>query len=134
MKTKVLRIVIIDDNMHLLSSLEQLLTMLGHSVFDASTPESGIALALERRPNLLICDISLQGSMNGYGVARMLRMNAALAGTFLVALSGNSQQDDREKSAQAGFDRHVAKPASLADIKGILDEALLHQLRGGYAA
>lgn len=129
MKNKALNIVIIDDNQHLLASLENLLTILGHTVFAASTAEAGMQLVQERRPGMLFCDIALQGKINGYGVARMLRMNAAVAGAFFVALSGNSTQEDREKSVQAGFDRHVAKPASLADISGVLDAAWIHQLR-----
>ncbi len=134
MKTKALKIVVIDDNLHLLSSLEKLLKTLGHTVFGATTAEAGMQLVQQCRPSLLICDIALQGAINGYGVARMLRMNTAVGGAFFVAMSGNSTQEDREKSVQAGFDRHVAKPASLADINGVIDAAWIHQLRSGHAA
>ena len=134
MKNEALKIVIIDDNLHLLSSLEKLLTMLGHTVAGALTAEAGMQLVQECRPSLLICDIALQGTINGYGVARMLRMNAAVADAFFVAMSGNSKQEDREKSVQAGFDRHVAKPASLADIKRVIDDALMHRVRRGLVA
>ena len=136
MKIKALKIVIIDDNLHLRTSLEKLLTILGHTVFMASTAEAGMDLVKAHCPGLLICDISLQGAINGYGVARMRRLDTtvSIAGTYFVALSGNHQQQDREKSLQAGFDRHVAKPASLADIKDIIDHTLRHRLRRGLLA
>jgi CheY-like chemotaxis protein len=129
LKTKQLSIVLIDDNLHLRTSLAKVLADMGHDVEAAATAEAGLQLARERQPDLVICDIALQSEMNGYGVARTIKLNTRLASTFLVALSGNSSQEDRERSASAGFDRHLAKPAAIDDIQGLLDDAWLHKLR-----
>jgi CheY-like chemotaxis protein len=129
LKPKQLSIVLIDDNLHLRTSLAKVLADMGHDVEAAATAEAGLQLARERQPDLVICDIALQSEMNGYGVARTIKLNTRLASTFLVALSGNSSQEDRERSASAGFDRHLAKPAAIDDIQGLLDDAWLHKLR-----
>ena len=128
-KPKQLKIVVIDDNLHLRTSLAAVLGDLGHVVQVGATAEEGLQLARDSQPDLVICDIALQSEMNGYGVARAMRLNTRLATTFLVALSGNSSQEDRMRSANAGFDRHVAKPAAIDDIQGLLDDAWLHKLR-----
>ncbi len=49
-------------------------------------------------------------SMDGYEVARRLRQMPRLDGTRLVALTGWGQEDDRRRTAEAGFDRHVVTP------------------------
>lgn len=124
-----LKIVVIDDEKNLLASLDTLLTSLGHSVSTSPSGEHGIALAQAVMPDVIICDIAMQGGVNGYGVVRSLRLNQNFAKTFIVALSGNSQQEDYEKSSRAGFDRHIAKPASLEKLHLLMDDAWRHKMR-----
>ncbi len=73
----------------------------------------GIAKAQEFLPEVVLCDIGLPG-MDGYAVARAFRAESALRGAFLVALSGYALPEDLERAQAAGFDRHLAKPPSLA--------------------
>ena len=58
--------------------------------------------------------------MDGYDVARALRANELLNGTSLVALSGYALPEDLQRAAQAGFNRHLAKPPNLAKLEGLL--------------
>jgi CheY-like chemotaxis protein len=58
--------------------------------------------------------------MDGYAVARALRADAVLRDTFLIALSGYAQPEDLQRSAEAGFDRHVAKPPDPDEIERLL--------------
>ena len=124
-----MKIVVIDDEQNLLASLDTLLSSLGHSVSTSSSGEHGIALTQTVMPDMVICDISMKGGVNGYGVVRSLRLNQHFAKTFIVALSGNSQQEDYEKSSRAGFDRHIAKPTSLEKLHMLMDDAWRHKLR-----
>jgi CheY-like chemotaxis protein len=57
--------------------------------------------------------------MNGYEVARAFRDDEALRSTFLVALSGYAQAEDLTKARAAGFDQHLAKPASMQKIRQV---------------
>lgn len=124
-----LKIVIIDDEKNLLASLDTLLSSFGHSISTSSSGEHGIALTHAVTPDVVICDIAMQGGINGYGVVRSLRLNQNFSKTFIVSLSGHSQQQDYEKSACAGFDRHIAKPVSLEKLLLLMDDAWRHKLR-----
>jgi CheY-like chemotaxis protein len=70
----------------------------------------------------VISDIGLPG-MDGYDVARPFRRHEALRDTFLVAVSGHAQPGDVQRARNAGFNRHVAKPASLNRLEHLLAEA-----------
>ena len=68
----------------------------------------------------MLLDIGLPG-MNGYEVARRLRGSEALAGVTLVGLSGYSQDDDRRRAREAGFDHYLVKPIDAAELINIID-------------
>jgi signal transduction histidine kinase len=102
-------VLVIEDNVDAGQTLAEILEMQGHRVRVARDGRSGVALARELRPDVVLCDIGLP-DLDGYEVARSLRADDALRGTRLVALSGYAQPEDRERARQAGFDAHVAKP------------------------
>ena len=58
--------------------------------------------------------------VHGYEVARRLRDQPGTAECVLVAVTGWGQEDDRQRAREAGFDRHLVKPADPADIETIL--------------
>jgi CheY-like chemotaxis protein len=60
--------------------------------------------------------------MDGLEVARRMRADPDLAGTKLIALTGYGQDEDRRMSQEAGFDRHLVKPVSIDDLRGLLAE------------
>jgi CheY-like chemotaxis protein len=60
--------------------------------------------------------------MNGYQVARALHDDPEMRDARLVALSGYARPEDRERSAAAEFDEHLAKPPSVEAIESILAE------------
>ena len=103
------RILIVEDNADSARGLEALLSLDGHTVRVERDGASAIAAADAFRPEVILLDIGLPG-MDGYAVARALRTNPRLAGTKLVAVTGYGQQEDRERSRQAGFDDHLVKP------------------------
>ncbi len=112
-------IVIIEDNADAAETLAELLAFDGHRVEAASGGRSGIELVQRVRPDIVFCDIGLP-DMSGYEVARALRGDGALRDTRLVALSGYAQPEDRERSREAGFDAHLAKPPDLDALNALL--------------
>jgi CheY-like chemotaxis protein len=109
-----LSIVVIEDNDDLRDTVCLLLTMLGHTVDAANTGERGVDLILEKRPDVAFVDIGLPG-IDGYEVARRLRAQLTQGQVHLIAMTGFGQGSDRQRSQEAGFDAHLAKPAD-ADI------------------
>ncbi|HEX5419005.1 MAG TPA: ATP-binding protein, partial [Gammaproteobacteria bacterium] len=115
-----LRILLVDDNVDFASSLALLLKEMGHQVSVAHEAQGGLEAARALRPEVAFLDIGLPG-INGYELARQLRELAAAADTVLIALSGWGQQQDRMRSHQAGFARHMVKPVELKQILAVLD-------------
>jgi PAS domain S-box-containing protein len=112
-------IVVVEDNPDAGQTLADLLASEGHTVHLARDAASGIALAREIRPDLVLCDIGLP-DLDGYEVARRLRAEPALAGTRIVALSGYALPEDQERAREAGFDGHCAKPCPLERIAELI--------------
>jgi CheY-like chemotaxis protein len=102
-------VLVIDDNRDAADSLAQLVSLLGHDVDVAYDGPTAIARARERPPDVVLCDLGLPG-MTGYDVARSLR-DLHAGGVRLVALSGYGQPEDVRAATEAGFERHVTKPA-----------------------
>jgi signal transduction histidine kinase len=111
-------VLVVDDNVDAADSLAELVELLGHSTMVAYDGPSAIAKAAANPPDIVLCDLGLPG-MSGYEVARALRAGRR-NDVRLVAVSGYAQPEDVKRAAEAGFDRHVAKPADPAVIERIL--------------
>lgn len=109
-----LRIVVIEDNRDAAESLRLLLSLFGHEVHVAFDGAAGLAAARSFRPDVLLSDLGLPGTLDGYGVARAVRADPELSRMHLVALSGYGQEEDRRRTQEAGFDRHLVKPVDPA--------------------
>ncbi len=112
------RVLVIEDNADAADTLRDALEIEGHAVQVAYNGPDGIALAREFHPQVVVCDIGLPG-MDGYDVARAFRADDALKTACLVALSGYAQPEDLRHAAEAGFDRHVAKPPTLESLEQV---------------
>jgi PAS domain S-box-containing protein len=105
-------VLLIEDNLDAGQSLADILTLRGHRARLARDGRSGIELARELRPDVVVCDIGLP-DVDGYEVARTLRGDDTLRSLRLIALSGYAQAEDLQRAREAGFDVHIAKPADL---------------------
>jgi CheY-like chemotaxis protein len=114
------RILLVEDNVDLAEMLAAYLQQLGHEVIQARDGRTGLDVALQQRPEVIVCDIGLPG-LDGYEIARRLRQAAVPLACVLIAVSGYGNSIDRQRARQAGFDHHLTKPADpvqLADLIG----------------
>jgi PAS domain S-box-containing protein len=118
-----LRALVVDDNEDAAETLSAILGMLHHDVRVAFDGETAFALAIEYRPDVVFMDIGLPG-IDGYEVARRLRLLPDLNGMVLIALTGYGEQSSRDRSKEAGFDHHWVKPVPLQRITEFLSSAL----------
>jgi len=58
--------------------------------------------------------------MDGYEVARRLRLEPAMRDMKLVAMTGYGQEEDRQRAFEAGFNAHLVKPADPAALQALL--------------
>jgi signal transduction histidine kinase len=114
-----LSVVLIEDNEDIRESMSEFLSDLGHSVCSAEDGGRGLAMILETKPDVAIVDVGLP-VLDGYQVATQVRERMGDAAPRLVAMTGYGQEADRRRARDAGFDRHLVKPAELKDIIAVL--------------
>ncbi len=115
------RILVVDDNVDVAETMATFLDLIGHTIETAHNGADAVTAALAFRPQVAFVDIGLPG-MNGYEVAERLRLEPALTGIVLVALTGWGNAEDRRKAHEAGFDHHLTKPVDLARLETMLAE------------
>ncbi len=116
-----LRILVIEDNRDLADLLGTMLTMAGHQAVVSYNGYEGVEKAKRFRPDIVFCDIGLPG-MDGFKVAKVIKENDDLKDSLLVALTGYAGKSDIKLSMESGFDKHLAKPVSLASIQQLINE------------
>jgi signal transduction histidine kinase len=117
-----LNVALVEDNDDVRLLMGEVLASWGHLVSEASTGAIGVDLILKGRPDIAFIDIGLP-DMDGYELARQIVSVLGCDKPLLVALSGFGQRRDRERARRAGFDDHLTKPASPADLRRLLGEA-----------
>jgi PAS domain S-box-containing protein len=116
------RVLIVEDNADARESLETLLSLEGHEVATAADGPSALRVAASFAPHIALIDIGLPG-LDGYEVARALRLTPSTRHVRLVALTGYGQIEDRRKALEAGFDTHMTKPVDPDALARLLDIA-----------
>jgi signal transduction histidine kinase/DNA-binding response OmpR family regulator len=106
------RILVVDDLAASAETLATLLEMEGFEVRMAHEGQTALEVAREFRPHVVLLDIGLPG-MNGFEVANGLRNQPESREALLIALTGYGETESRSRSAQAGFDFHMVKPADV---------------------
>ncbi|KND57514.1 Two-component hybrid sensor and regulator [Candidatus Paraburkholderia schumanniana] len=113
------RILLVDDNADVALALSMLLEALGHQVRTEHDGPRALASIDEFRPDVVVLDIGLPG-MSGFEVAREMRQRQATRDALLLALTGWSSDADRQNALDAGFDHHLTKPVTIADLEAAL--------------
>lgn len=105
-------ILYIEDNVSNRELVKRVLQVEGYEVLEAPDGLSGLRLAQQHTPDLILMDINLP-EMDGYAVTATLRQIEALDQTPIVALTANVMRGDREKSLSAGCDGYIRKPIDI---------------------
>ncbi len=113
------RVMVVDDNHDVANMLGALLRALGEEVAIAYDGAEALEQAPTFRPELVLLDLGMP-HVNGYEAARRMRAEPWGAATMLVALTGWGQEQDRKRTAAAGFDRHLTKPTDAAALRELL--------------
>lgn len=121
------RILIIEDDTASRWLVKYLLVAAGYATLEADDGGVGLLIALNERPDLIICDLQMP-VMNGYEVVRALQSDPAWCPVPIIAVTAFSMTGDRETALTAGFDEHITKPISpetfTAQVEVFLPQAL----------
>ena len=113
------RILLVDDNLDAAETLGTILELSGHQVTLAHDGEQALALAAELRPEVVLLDIGLP-KLDGYEVARRLRLDPENANMLVVAVTGYGKEEDRNRGQAAGFHHHLVKPVDPGALQALL--------------
>jgi PAS domain S-box-containing protein len=118
------RVLVVDDNPDALDSLSRLVTKMGNDVCKARDGLEALEAAEQFQPDIVLMDLGMP-NMNGYEAARSIRQQPWGRDLMLVATTGWGQEEDRRRTAEAGFDHHLVKPIQAAVLCDLLDDPLL---------
>lgn len=114
------KILIVDDSRDVTDSMAMLLGALGHDTRAAHDGQSALQIGAAYRPYAVILDIGLP-DMNGYEVARRVRLEQWGAQVLLIAATGWGQEADRHLADVAGFAVHLTKPIDFEALQAVLE-------------
>jgi CheY-like chemotaxis protein len=126
---KVLTVMVVDDNVDAAHMLGMFLEALGHRVLIEHHPWQAIERARIETPDVFLLDIGLP-EMDGKELARRLRSDPGTARALFIAVTGYSQEQDRDAALNAGFDHHFAKPVDSTRLAGLLSGSSSGALSG----
>ena len=122
------RVLVVDDSRDGADSLRALLELLGAEVRRTTTRPTALVAVSAFQPEVVLLDIGMPG-MDGFEVARRIRLHPKSRKVTLIALTGWGHEKDRRDSEAAGFDHHLIKPVDMARaLQGRL-LAAVHQVR-----
>ncbi len=115
------RILIADDNVDSAVSMAMMLSIMGHEVRTAHDGLEAVATASAFQPDLILLDIGMP-KLNGYDACRRIREQPWSKNALIAALTGWGQEEDKRRSQEAGFDRHLVKPVEPDALEKLLVE------------
>jgi len=103
------KILLIEDHAEIRENIAEIMEMANYSVLTADNGKSGIALAIEQIPDLIICDITMP-ELDGYGVLHLVRKNTLLRNVPFIFLTGRSERAEIRRGMESGADDYITKP------------------------
>jgi two-component system phosphate regulon response regulator PhoB len=106
------RLLIVEDQADIRELIRLTLDLEEFEIDEAANGEQGWALAERLKPRLVLLDVMMPGSMDGFEVCRRIKANAALRHTKVLMLTARGQDSDRAEGQRAGADGYLTKPFS----------------------
>ena len=116
------RVLVVDDNSDMRTTLRLLLQLGGHQVDEAADGVRGLEMLLRLRPDVAFIDLGLPGR-DGYELAQAVRKAPRGESLYLVALTGYGQPQDRRRALEVGFNAYLVKPVYQNDLARVLAAA-----------
>ena len=118
-----MKILVADDEPHIVMALEFLLRKQGYEVLIARNGDEALALVDSARPDLVLLDVMMP-ARSGYDVCKEIRARPDLAGMKVVMLSAKGGQRDVQQGLAAGADLYISKPFSNRELLDRIDALL----------
>src|SRR5712691_7778067 len=115
------RVLIIEDDADSRRAMAELFARENWKVFEAGDGDAGVNLAVQHRPEVILCDLLMPKS-NGFQVCRTIRQQ--LQPTKIIVISGRDYPVDRASALEAGADEYLLKPITWELLCDAIDRLL----------
>jgi len=119
------RVLIVDDNADGANSLGSLLSFLGHDTAMEYDGQAALDRAEAFAADVILLDLGMPG-LDGFEICRRLRASELPHRPLIVAMTGWGREEDRARTAAAGFDAHLVKPVDLGMLARLLEGSAFH--------
>lgn len=113
-------ILIIEDNSMNLKLIRDVLQIEGYETLEAETGETGVELARERHPAVILMDVNLP-QMDGREAMKILKADASTRQIPIIAVTSLAMKGDRERLLAAGFDGYISKPIDIKELSRLVE-------------
>lgn len=119
-KSAVATVLYVEDNPANLQLMEVIINRIGNvSLISAKNAETGISMAEQHQPDLILMDISLPG-MDGIAARKILGANEKTRDIPIVAISAAAMKEDIDQAMNAGFSAYLTKPFHVAEVAELI--------------
>ena len=127
-------LLLIEDNEEVRENTAEILELSMYNVIKASDGKEGIEMAIEHKPDLIICDIMMP-VLDGYGVLHALEKNEEIKNTPFIFLTAKTERSDFRKGMELGADDYISKPFDPTELLNSIDRRLrkIEVLKKDYA-
>lgn len=117
------KILVVDDEVHIVRILRDTLTRRGYDVITASDGDEAVTLATSEHPSLIFMDVMMP-NMSGFEACQVLRQDDALRDTPIFLLTARGQERDVAEGEAVGADKYLTKPFSPRQLAQLVDDTL----------
>ena len=117
-------ILLIEDNIDILENVAEYLELEGYHILSANDEQTGIAMAIQFMPDLIICDSPKPG-IDGYAVLRLLISTSKISGIPFIFCSTLSELSNSLDALELGADDYITKPFDLDDVLVVIKASII---------
>jgi CRP-like cAMP-binding protein/AmiR/NasT family two-component response regulator len=117
------KILVIEDNEDIRSNTAEILELSNYEVVTAENGKVGVSMAIECKPDLIICDIMMP-ELDGYGVLHAIQKNESIRHTPFIFLTAKTERNDLRKGMELGADDYLTKPFDATELLNAVDGRL----------
>ena len=118
------KILLVDDQEDVQRLLSLVLEGEDRLLLHAFNGEQALQVAERERPDLVLLDVMMPGSLDGFEVARRIRKTPEISNCPIVFITAKVQEQDRKMAFDSGGDAFIAKPFSLEMLRETVQEYL----------
>lgn len=117
------KILLIEDNLEMAENVINILRLVNYKIEHAPNGITGLALAKQAQPDLIICDVVMP-DLDGFGVLHILSKDSGLCHTPFIFLTGRTETNDRRSGMNLGADDYITKPFEGLDLLKVVEVRL----------